>query len=300
MPSFLDAVRSNILVGDGAVGTELQKLCLPLGTCFEHLNLTRPDIVQELYRSYYNAGSDFVETNTFGANRSTLEQYGLGHKVLEINCRAVELAKNVCPANCFVGGCIGPLNDNIDPFGPISENDAFDYFTEQAEALAEGGADFIILDTMSDGGVIEIAMLTVKEATRLPLIANMTFEAKPIGLRTAWGIDVACMVQLLTNSGADVIGANCSAGLDVMLRIMTEMRPLTKLPIIAQPNAGIPELVNDQPVYKQTPGAVRAYAEQICDLGVNILGGCCGTDPWFIKILREIVDSRQKNKPTGG
>jgi 5-methyltetrahydrofolate--homocysteine methyltransferase len=278
------------------MGTELQKRGLPNGGCPEEFNVTHPEIVQGIYLSYYNAGSDIIETNSFGGNRSRLKMHAFVSRVAEFNRRAAELAHEVCPDGKFVGGSMGPTGDIIEPLGELSQQAAFDIFAEQAEALAEGGADVIYVETMMAPEEAEIAIRAVKERTGLPVIGTMTFELGKAGLRTMWGTDVAGAVQRLTDAGADIIGANCGRGFDEMIAIVEEMRPLTNKPIIAQSNAGIPELVNGVPTYKQTPEMVKPHAERLLKLGVNILGGCCGTGPAHIKMMRELVDGFEASK----
>ncbi|HEX9654577.1 MAG TPA: homocysteine S-methyltransferase family protein [bacterium] len=284
-----------VLVGDGAMGTELQKRGLPTGGCPEEYNITNPEVVQGIYLDYYQAGSDIVETNTFGSNRSRLKLHDFTGRVAEFNRRATELAREVCPEGKFVGGSMGPTGDIIEPLGELSQQAAFDIFAEQAEALAEGGVDVIYVETMMAPEEAEIAIRAVKEKTALLVIATMTFELGKGGLRTMWGVDVPGAVQRLTDAGADIIGANCGRGFDEMIAIVEEMRPLTSMPIIAQSNAGIPEWVDGVSVYKQTPGIVKPHAEQLLKLGVNILGGCCGTGPDHIRMIRELVDGFKKS-----
>lgn len=290
--SFLKKLESGaILLGDGAMGTELQKRGLPDGGCPEEFNVTHPEIVQGIYSDYYEAGSDIIETNTFGGNRSRLQMHDFQSRVKEFNRKAAELAREVCPEGRFVGGSIGPTGAVLEPLGELPEQDAFDMFAEQAEALAEGGVDVIYVETMMAAEEAEIAIRAVKERTNLPVIATMTFELGKAGLRTMWGVDVATAVQRLTDAGADIIGANCGRGFEEMMAIVREMRPLTTRPIIAQSNAGIPDLVDGVSVYKETPEIIEPKAGELLQLGVNILGGCCGTGPEHIKMMRRLVDA---------
>lgn len=285
-----------VLLGDGAMGTELQKRGLPNGGCPEEFNITHPDIVQGIYLGYYNAGSDIVETNSFGGNRSRLKMHDFAGRGAEFNRRAAELAREVCPEGKFVGGSIGPTGDIIEPLGELSQQAAFEIFSEQSEALAEGGVDVIYVETMMAPEEAAIAIRAVKEKTGLPVVATMTFELGKAGLRTMWGTDVAGAVQKLTDAGADIIGANCGRGFEEMIAIVEEMRPLTTKPIIAQSNAGIPEWVNGVSVYRQTPETVKPNVERLLKLGVNILGGCCGTGPAHIKMMRGLVDAFRASK----
>ncbi|MCG3120361.1 MAG: Bifunctional homocysteine S-methyltransferase/5,10-methylenetetrahydrofolate reductase [bacterium] len=295
--SFLEKLQSGIiLLADGAMGTELQKRGMPTGVCPEEYNISHPEMVQGIYHDYYKAGSDVVETNTFGANRSRLTMHNAESRVAEFCRAAAQLARAVCPSGKFVAGSIGPTGDILEPLGPRTLPDAYDIFVEQAVALAEGGADVIFVETMMAPEEVEIAVRAAKEKTRLPVVATMTFEMGKAGLRTMWGVDVPAAVQRLTAAGADVIGANCGRGFDDMIAIVQEMRPLTQLPIIAQSNAGIPEWADGVPVYKETPAAIQPKAEILLQLGVNILGGCCGTGPEHIRVMRRVVDQYILNK----
>ena len=293
--SFLEKLNSGvILLADGAMGTELQKRGMPTGVCPEEYNLTHPELVQSIYRDYYDAGSDLVETNTFGANRSRLTLHHFENRVAEFCHAAAQLARQVCPPGKFVAGSIGPTGDLIEPLGTRTAQETFDIFAEQAVALAAGGVDVIFVETMMAAEEAEIAVRAVKEKTPLPVVATMTFELGKAGLRTMWGVDVASAVQRLTAAGADVIGANCGRGFEDMIAIMQEMRPLTKKPIIAQSNAGIPDWVDGVSVYKETPALILPKAEKLLQLGVNILGGCCGTGPEHIRGMRQLVDTFSK------
>ncbi len=292
---FLQQLQSGkILVSDGAMGTELQKRGMPVGVCPEEFNVTHPEIVREIYKDYYDAGSDLVETNTFGANRSRLALHGFESRVREFCMKAVELARAVRPAGRFIAGSMGPTGDLIDPLGSRTVQEAYDIFSEQAEALVEGGADVLFVETMMAAEEAEIAVRAAKEKTKLPVVATMTFELGKAGLRTMWGVDVNTAVSRLTDAGADIIGSNCGRGFDDMIAIVREMRPLTSKPIIAQSNAGIPDWVDGISVYKETPEIIELKAKELLNLGVNILGGCCGTGPGHVRKMRQLVDIMQK------
>jgi 5-methyltetrahydrofolate--homocysteine methyltransferase len=283
-----------ILLSDGAMGTELQKRGLPAGSCPEEFNVSHPDIVREIHKAYFDAGSDLVETNSFGGNRSRLTMHGYEHRVHELCLAAAQRAREACPQGKFVAGSIGPTGDLLEPFGSRTPEEAFDIFAEQAEALAEGGVDLVIVETMMAVEEAEVAVRAAKVRTSLPVVATMTFEKSPVGLRTMWGVDVATAVLRLSEAGADIIGANCGRGFDEMFDIMTEMRPLTQKPIAAQANAGMPEIINGESVYRQTPDVVLPLVEKLLNAGVNIIGGCCGTSPAHIKAMRAVVDFRNR------
>ncbi len=287
--TFLEKVGArSVLLGDGAMGTELQRRGFVVSGCMESANVINPELVQGIYCDYYNAGSQIVETNSFGANRIRLQRYGLSQKIVELNRLAVELAKAVRPKGCFIGGSIGPTGSILEPFGDLKLRIAYDAFAEQAEALAGGGADVIYVETMSALDEVEVVLRAVKERTGLPTIVTMVFKAGRTGLRTSFGVDVVTAVQKLSEFGADVIGANCGDPEDIIVAIR-EMRPLTAKPIIAQPNAGIPELVDGTPVYRQTPEALQFCIEQLLKTGVNIIGGCCGVGPAHIRAMRQLM-----------
>ncbi len=284
-----------VLLSDGAMGTELQKRGLPTGGCPELFNVTHPEIVQAIHRDYFNAGSDLVETNSFGGNRSRLAMHGLQDRVREL-CKAAAMnARTVCPPGKFVAGSIGPTGDLLEPLGDRTLDDTYAIFAEQAEALAEGGVDLVFVETMMAVEEAEIAVRAAKERTGLPVAATMTFEKGNAGLRTMWGVDTATAIQRLTDAGADVLGANCGKGFEEMIEIVAEMRPLTDRPIAAQANAGLPEWVDGIAVYVQTPEIIAPMAEQLLRLGVNILGGCCGTGPSHIAAMHKLVIAKNRS-----
>jgi len=282
------------------MGTELQKRGMPTAVCPEELNVSRPALLQEIYHDYYEAGSDIVETNTFGANRSRLTLHGMEGRVKEFCQRSAELACKVRPPNRFVAGSMGPTGDLLDPLGARTVSEAYEIFAEAAEGLARGGVDVIFVETMMAIEEAEIAVRASKERTGLPVSATMTFEKGKAGLRTMWGVDVPTAVQRLTESGADILGANCGRGFDEMVEIVGAMRPLTEKPILAQANAGIPEWVDGASVYRETPETILPHVEALLASGVTILGGCCGTGPEHIRAIRHAVDgflaSRQGNR----
>jgi 5-methyltetrahydrofolate--homocysteine methyltransferase len=180
----------------------------------------------------------------------------------------------------------------LEPLGSRTLAEAYDIFTEQAENLAEGGVDCFYVETMMAVDESEIAIKAAKDHTGLPVIATMTFELGQAGYRTMWGVDVPTAVQRLTDAGADVIGANCGKGVEEMIGIITEMKPLSSRPIIAQANAGLPDWVDGVSVYRETPEIIGPKIEQLLKIGIHIVGGCCGTGPAHIKKIREILDRK--------
>ena len=282
-----------ILVSDGGNGTMFQALGLEAGHCSEEFNLTRPDLVRQVHGEFFAAGSDLVETNTFGAIRPRLKHYGLEESVAEINRRGAELAREVCPPGGLVAASVAPTGELLEPFGAVTATEAEQWYAEQIEALVAGGVDLIIVETMQ---TIEEALLAlgVARAAGLPVFATMTFSRTPQGFRTAWGVGVEQAVEALAGGGADAVGANCGCGFDEMLQIVRVMRPLTDKPILAQSNAGMPEVTGGRTVFPETPDSIEEAARQIIEAGVNIIGGCCGTTPDHIARIRRLVDSRAR------
>jgi len=290
--SILELLRSGtILLSDGAMGTELHNRGLQQGDCPEEFNLIRPEVVKGIHQDYFAAGSDLVETNTFGGNRARLERHGLSDKTADINKTAAELALSVRPAGKFVAGSVGPLGEVLEPLGSFSGDRAYEIFSEQIAALAEGGVDIIFIETMMALEEIAIAVRAAQDSTDLPVSATMTFEVGPTGPHTSWGVDPESAVKKLTEAGVDILGSNCGRGFDEMTVVVEKMRPLTDIFLLAQANAGTPILEEGKSVFKETPEEVVPKARKLLQSGVNILGGCCGTGPAHIQAMRRLVDA---------
>lgn len=280
-------LSKNILLSDGAMGTELQKRGMEPGTCPEELNVTHPELVQSIHKDYFDAGSDIVETNSFGGTSIRLTAHQFEKRVKEFSKKAAENAKSVCPVGKFVAGSVGPTGLMLEPFGDLSISKAYDSFAEQTEALAEGGVDLFFIETMMSIEEAETAVRAAKEKTNLITAATMTFDS---GLRTMWGVDIPTAVKRLTDAGADIIGSNCGRGFDEMIEVISEMKKITDKPILAQANAGLPEFINGVNVYKETPEIILPKVEKLLSCGVKIIGGCCGTNPLHIKAMRTLLD----------
>lgn len=278
----------DVLLCDGGMGTSLQQLAGKVD-CPERLNLERPDVVAAAHKGFYDAGSDMVETNSFGGTRSRLAMHDLADQTVEISRRAAEIARSVCPDGCYVIGSIGPSGEMLEPFGDATPEALSDIFAEQAGALASGGVDAIVVETMMDAEEARLAVTAAKEVTGLPVIATMTFAVGPSGVRTRWGVDPESAVRALEDAGADVIGSNCGDGFDEMIRAIGQMKVYANRPLIAQANAGVPEMVDDELVYHDTPDQIRPKAARLLDIGLGILGGCCGTTPAHIRAMRELL-----------
>ncbi|MCC6550904.1 MAG: homocysteine S-methyltransferase family protein [Ignavibacteriaceae bacterium] len=284
---------NDILLADGAMGTELQKRGLESGACPELLNLTHPEIVRSVHKDYISAGADIIETNTFGANRARLKLHDSENLVREIVLAAAENVRGLS-SSVYIAGSMGPLGDLIEPLGLMSSSEAYDIFAEQASAFGGAKVDVIFIETMMAPEEILIAIKAVKENTELPVAALMTFEHGQVGYRTMWGTSVAEAALLLTDAGADIIGSNCGKGFDEMTGVIGEFKKATSKPLLAMANAGIPVWEEGKSIYRETPEMIAGDVRQIIESGVRIIGGCCGTNPDHIREMRKILNLYQK------
>jgi methionine synthase / methylenetetrahydrofolate reductase(NADPH) len=279
------------LLSDGAMGTLLNARGINFEDCFDALNLTRPALVGEIHRAYIEAGSDMIQTNTFGANRFKLAAHGLEDRVEEINRLGVELARRVVLASyrdVLVAGDVGPLGVRLAPFGRVRPEQARQAFAEQIAALAAAGADLLILETMSDLYEIKEALAAARQVCDLPVIASMTFTRDD---RTLLGDSPAKVAQDLLEAGADVIGVNCSGGPAQLVRILRQMRLAAPDAYFSvMPNSGWPEQVGGRVMYPANPDYFGDYARTFCRAGASLIGGCCGTTPQHIAALRTALD----------
>jgi 5-methyltetrahydrofolate--homocysteine methyltransferase len=281
--------RGDILISDGATGTYLQAHGLEPGGCPEEFNISHPEIIRRMAREYFDAGSDLVLTNSFGGNRFMQEKYGLGDKVKEINRLAAEHAKSQTPSGCYVVGSIGPTGEFLEPLGPVTEEQMLNAFTEQACALEEGGADAVVIETLTSIEECVLAIKAAKENTKLTVMATLTYDKGPRGFFTMMGVTPQIGVTALKEAGADVIGANCGNGIDVMVELAAELRAVTNDYLLIHSNAGIPSLQNGEIIYPESPNYMVDGFLQLVDLGVNILGGCCGSNPEHIRALAKAI-----------
>ena len=302
MPShadFLQRLQTDILVFDGAMGTMLFQAGLPSGACPELWNAERPEILQGIHRAYIEAGSDLVETNTFGGTRLKLKAYGLEARCRELNEKAARLARSVSPPGGYVAGSIGPTGHLPDTFEPLGDTPAqvfYENFREQALALAGGGVDCFAIETMMIPDEAVLAIKAAKEATGLPVMCSMTFqysEAKGID-RTMWGTSPAQAAAKLAEAGADIVACNCGdGGPGRVPAILAEMRTATSALLAAYPNAGIPKVVGDKTVYDLTPEAMASAYPAILAAGARIVGACCGSTPAHIRKIAEVVKKKR-------
>ena len=276
MEGFLDALRQRVLVCDGAMGTMLYARGIFLNRCFDELNLTQPTLVGDVHQAYVRAGADVIETNTFGANRFKLGNFGLADQTHAINVEGAKIARRAARGQAYVAGSIGPLGVRIEPWGKTGVDEAEQAFTEQAAALAEGGVDLFILETFRDLNEITAAIRAVRAVSSQPIVAQITTEEDGHSLD---GTAPDRFAPALEKAGADVIGLNCSVGPAAMLETIEAMAHLTALPLSAQPNAGRPRDVDGRNLYLSSPEYMATYARRFIGAGVRLVGGCCGTTP---------------------
>jgi methionine synthase / methylenetetrahydrofolate reductase(NADPH) len=286
--SFLERVRGEVLVGDGAIGTMLYAKGVSLEANFEHLNLVRPELVLELHSEYLDAGAQVIETNTFGANFVKLSAIGLGGKVAEINRQGALIARRAAAGrDAFVAGSIGPLGRGK---GELTPAEAEECFRIQAEALAEGGVDLLILETFGELEELEWAVRAAKQ-TGLPVVSSLAFGE---GSRLSGGIAAEDAVLRLVAAGADLVGANCGAGPLELLATLKRIAAVVELPLAAYPNSGFPEYVDGRYIYRTTPDYFAGMAQEMVAAGASLVGGCCGTTP---EQVREVAHRLRGLRP---
>ncbi len=280
---ILDLAKKRVVLFDGAVGSTIVSLGLPEGQCPESWDLTHPRVIGDIHRKYLEAGADVIQTNTFGANRLRLASFGYDDQVAQVNARAVEIARQVCPEDKFVAGDVGPCGGFLKPVGELSTEELEESFLEQAKALADAQVDFFSIETMYDLREAQAAIKAIKMVSDLPIFVSMTFDKKPRGYSTVMGNTISECATELKKAGADVIGANCTLASDGMIGLADELRKNTDLPIIIQPNAGKPEVIQGKMVYRQAPESFAQDMKRIVSAGANFVGGCCGTTHEFIR-----------------
>jgi 5-methyltetrahydrofolate--homocysteine methyltransferase len=292
MQKIVDRLNEEVLICDGAMGTMLILKGMPDGDCPDYWGVKKHKILLGIHEEYIAAGADMITTNTFGSNWLKLKKYKLQNNVKKINKTAVDIARQAAGEKAYVLGDIGPTGEYIKPVGDIDIKDMVEVFTEQARVLEESGVDAIILETFSDMEELKTAILSIKENTKLPIIASMTFQKLPEkGFRTISGITIPQLVNESLLAGADIIGSNCTVtGID-MVSIVSEIRELGTAFIIAQPNAGMPRLEKGRTLYDESPEDFSKHIKAMVEKGANIIGGCCGTGPEHIRKIKEVVGS---------
>jgi len=291
---LLTRLQEGPILCDGAMGTLLYSNGVFINKCYDELNLTQPDLIRNIHQEYLNAGADVIETNTFGGNWFRLSRHGLGEKVHAINLEGAKLAREVVDAfnlkkgaEVLAAGSVGPLGIRIEPLGKVSREEARHCFRQQIAALLEGGVDLLVLETFGYLEELHQAILAARDAApQLPLIAQSTMDEEGNCLD---GASAETFAAKVTEWGADVIGCNCSVGPVAMLEAVERIRRVTDLPLSAQPNAGIPRMVEGRNIYLCSPEYMGSYARKFVNAGVNMVGGCCGTTPEHIKSMKSAL-----------
>ena len=295
---LLEAIREKTLLGDGAMGTQLQQAGLEPGGCGEAWNTEHPDRVLAIQKKYVEAGSDCLITNTFGGSRIMLERHAQDADVEAINKAGALIAREAFGGkDGYVLGDIGPFGGLLEPYGEVTEKSVREAFAEQAMALVAGGVDAIIIETQTSLEELGIGLEAARDAGAPCVIGSMAYDVTFDGeeIRTMMGIGPEDAAEFMVKNGADVIALNCGSGVDVSwaARAVERYRRITDLPTMAQPNAGLPELIDMEVVYRQTPEEMTGELSALLSAGANIVGGCCGSSPAHLRLFRKLLDETQ-------
>jgi homocysteine S-methyltransferase len=288
---FLARLREEVLVADGALGTMISERGVGRDTNYERLNITHPEFILDIHRAYLAAGSQVIETNTFGANRTKLAHFNFADDVAAINRAGVELARTAAGGRAYVAGAVGPLAPRVaHDLGPLSDDDIRGIFREQIVPLADAGADLIILETFIDLHQLLLALEASRKSTDLPVICQMAYHERG---HTYSGVHVSTALEALTRAGADVIGANCGRGVRCVALAVEYLTSHSDVLVSALPNAGLPEYVDGRYLYGAPLPYLVDSAIGMVEKGVNLIGGCCGTTPEYIARLSERLKNRR-------
>ncbi len=279
------------VLADGAMGTMLFQRGLESGACPEALNLSRPELLADVARAYLESGAEIIQTNTFGGSALKLAMYDLDGQVAEINRAAVAAVRAAVGERAYVSGSCGPCGKLLKPYGDTEPEEVYASFRAQIAALVEAGVDLLCIETMIDLGEATQALRAARDVSAtIPILATMTFDRTPRGFFTIMGVPVAQAVTGLRDAGADVVGSNCGNGIETMVEVAREFRQHSDAELVIQSNAGMPETRDGELVYTETPEFMAAQARALVDLGVSVIGGCCGTTPEHIRAMREMID----------
>lgn len=289
-PTILDRLANGeVLISDGATGTYLQAHGLEPGGCPEAYNASHPEVVRAMAKAYFDAGSDLVLTNSFGGSPFMVRKYGYGERVQEFNRLAAEHVRSQAPSGRHVVGSVGPTGEFLEPLGEVGEAEMYDAFAEQMTALEAGGAEALLIETMTALEEAALAIRAARENTGLAVLATMTFDRGPRGFFTMMGVTPQRAATELRAAGADIVGTNCGNGIERMIEICSEMRAAGEGYLAVHSNAGIPDMRNGCIVYPETPEFMAERFKTLAGMGANIVGGCCGTGPEHIRALHEAL-----------
>jgi len=294
-PELKNAISSGLVILDGAMGTQLFARGAEVGVCNDYLNIRSPELVKAVHADYLKAGSDAILTNTFGANKFALTRHGHGRQVEQINTAAAKLAREVAGNDHYVLGDIGPTGDFLEPLGPLKPKEVKEAFAVQAKILVDAGVDGLIVESMTALDEAKLAVEVAKDAAgKLPVFASMSFETAGGDFKTMMGVGVKQFISAVVPLGVDAVGFNCGkmsldsyVGLAGLFAVQVRSMD-SDIRLLAEPNAGIPEIIDGKTVYKVTPQKFAAAMAKIRDAGFAILGGCCGTGPRYIKAITRI------------
>ncbi len=302
MPNSLtELFQTRSVLCDGAMGTMLYERGVFIHRCYDELNLSQPDLIRAIHEEYLQAGAEIIETNTFGGNRFRLQRHGLQDKVHDVNVAGAKIARQAADqirdkqaTQAYVAGAVGPIGVQIEPLGKVSFEEAREAFAEQIRALAEGGVDLLVLETMTSLNEVHQAILAAREAApELPILAMMTIDEEG---NTLDGSSPEIAAKKLAEWGADAVGCNCSAGPATILSAIERMRTATTLPLVAMPNAGMPRAVDGRNIYLCSPEYMASFARKFAQAGVQFVGGCCGTTPSHIRAMRSALRALDARK----
>jgi len=291
MTDLLQRVADGPVAADCGIGTQLLARGLKPGASPEAWNLDRPEKLTEIARAAFTAGAELVTTNTFGGSVFRLRAYELEDRCDEINRSGVQAVRTAVGQSAVVLASLGPSGEILSPVGTLEPAELRRGFEQQAAAFLGAGADAVCVETMTDLTEATIAIEAVRSAAPgLPIIATMTFDSTPRGFFTVMGVSLAQGLDGLAAAGADLVGSNCGHGMATMVDLARQARPLTELPLVVQANAGMPEYRGGEVVYPETPEDFAAAAIELLDIGVSVIGGCCGTTPEHVRAVRQVVD----------
>ncbi|MBU1344619.1 MAG: homocysteine S-methyltransferase family protein [Proteobacteria bacterium] len=287
---ILEKIQTQGLIFDGAMGSILISKGITGGEAPEQWNLTHPDIIMGIHQAYYDAGSDVVSANTYGASAIKLKKMGVSQSVEIVNRAGVQIARKVCGKGRYIAGELGLLGDMLAPMGPVSFDQAVDCFAQQAGFLEDEGVDAFLIETIFDINIAIAAIKAVRSVSEKPIFCSLTFKKMKRGFFTIFGNSPTDSMKSLVDAGASAVGANCSIGSRTMIDLADEIRKSIDVPVIIMPNAGMPKVTKDNTVfYPEDETFFANNIKKIKELGVEIVGGCCGTTPEYIKKIKEII-----------